>query len=188
MSDRSGRGVVASRRRASARPAPLARRLAATLLGLGLLACEARRGAAAQTTGAEFGILYGGQVQEREQIPFELDASRQRLGFRLTQSPPAARALEVRWELGKPGKGRRQADSQGRKARPRQVQLGRSHFRPGEAVFEQVLPFAPDDPLGLWNIRVLVDDRVVLDRPFLVFDPIEHARRRAAAEQSDAGW
>lgn len=188
MSDRPGCGAVASRRRASDCPGPLPHWLTAPLLGLALLACDARGGAAYPAMASEFGILYGGQVQERDHIPFELDASRQRIGFRLTQSPPPARALEVHWELGKPGKGRRQADSQGRKAQPRQVQLGRSHFRPGEAVFEQVLTFAPDDPLGLWNIRVLVDDRVVLERPFLVFDPIEHARRRAAAEQSDAGW
>jgi hypothetical protein len=161
---------------------------ATALLGLGLVACEAQGGVAQQALRAEFGILYGGQVQQRDEIPFELDSARQRQGFRLTQSPPATRALEVHWELGRPGKGRRQADSRGRKARPRQVQLGRSHFRPGEALFEQVLPFSPDDPLGLWNIRVLVDDRVVIDRPFVVFDPVERARRREAAEQSDAGW
>jgi hypothetical protein len=161
---------------------------ATALLGLGLVACEAPGEGAPPAMRAEFGILYGGQVQQRDEIPFELDTARQRQGFRLTQSPPATRALEVHWELGKPGKGRRQTDSRGRKARPRQVQLGRAHFRPGEALFEQVLPFFPDDPLGLWNIRVLVDNRVVIDRPFVVFDPVERTRRREAAEQSDAGW
>jgi hypothetical protein len=156
---------------------------------LALAACEARGNAASHASvSAEFGILYGGQVQERDELPFELDAAKQRQGFRLVQSPPPAQPLEVRWELGRPGRGRRVADSQGRRARPRQVQLGRAHFRPGEAVFEQVLPFEPDDPLGLWNIRVLIGDLVVIDRPFVVFDPNERARLREAAAESDAGW
>jgi hypothetical protein len=51
-----------------------------------------------------------------------------------------------------------------------------------------VLPFSPDDPLGLWNIRVLVGDQVVIDRPFVVYDAIERARRREAAADTDAGW
>jgi hypothetical protein len=93
----------------------------------------------------------------------------------------------VRWELGKPGQGRRVSDSQGRRARPRPVQLGRAHFRSGEPVFEQALAFAPDDPLGLWNIRVLVGDRVVLERPFVVYDPVERARREKAAVEADGG-
>jgi hypothetical protein len=155
----------------------------------GLAACEARGNAAPHSgVRAEFGIFYGGQVQERDEIPFELDAAKQRQGFRLIASLPPKQALEVHWELGRAGRGRRVPDSQGRKARARQVQLGRAHFRPGEPVFEQVLPFAPDDPMGLWNIRVLVGDQVVIDRPFVVFDPVERSRRREAAADSDAGW
>lgn len=158
-------------------------------LGLvALLACEARVNSAAGSMSAEFGVLYGGQVQERDEIPIELDTTKQLQGFRVTRVPAPVQALEVRWELGRPGRGRRAPDSQGRKARPRQVQLGRAHFRPGEPVFEQVLAFSPDDPLGLWNIRVLVGDQVVIDRPFLVFDPIERARRQEAAAGTDAGW
>jgi hypothetical protein len=151
-----------------------------------LAACAAPESAAAPSIRAEFGILYGGQVQERDEIP--LDAARQRQGFRLTRTPPPAEALEVRWELGKPGPGRRAPDSQGRRARPRPVQLGRAHFRAGEPVFEQSLPFAPNDPLGLWNIRVLVGDRVVLERPFVVYDPAERARREKAAAEADGGF
>jgi hypothetical protein len=153
-----------------------------------LMACEARGNAASHRLSAEFGILYGGQVQERDEIPFELDTAKQRQGFRLTQSPAPTQALEVHWELGRPGRGRRVLDSHGRKARPRQVQLGRAHFRPGESMFEQVLPFSPDDPLGLWNIRVLLGDQVVIDRPFVVYDPIERSRRQEAAANTDAGW
>jgi hypothetical protein len=154
-----------------------------------LAACDASPNSAEEAgLHAQFGIFYGGQVQERDEIPLSLDPAKQRQGFRVTESPPPVEPLEVRWELGKPGRGRRVADSQGRKARPRYVQLGRAHFRPGEGVFEQAISFAPDDPLGLWNIRVLVGDAVVIDRPFLVFDPIERARQQEAAEDGDAGW
>jgi hypothetical protein len=167
------------------------RRLSPSLaLSLALLAtaCEAPT-AAARGPGEsfEFGVFYGGQVQERDEIPFELDASRQRIGFRLTLSPPPAAPVEVRWELGRPGAGRRTTDGQGRKARPRKVQLGLAHFRPGEAVLEQHVAFSPGDPTGLWNIRVLVGSRVVIDRPFLVYDPAERARRQPAGSGADAG-
>jgi hypothetical protein len=160
------------------------------LLGFFALAsCDARgEGTPPGGVKAEFGVFYGGQVQQLDEIPFELDAAKQRQGFRLTVSPPPARALQVRWEIGRPGRGRRVPDSQGREARPRSVQLGRAHFRPGEPVFEQVLAFGPDDALGLWNIRVLMDDQVVIDRPFVVFDAASRARRREALADSDAGW
>ena len=154
---------------------------------LGLCACTAPSGPPAREVRAEFGIFYGGQVQERDDVPFELDASRQRQGFRLVLSPPPAEPLEVNWELGRPGMGRRSVDAHGRKARPRQVQLGRAHFRPGEGTFEQVVTFSPEDPLGLWNIRVQLGAEVVIDRPFLVYDPVERARRSDSEARSDAG-
>jgi hypothetical protein len=157
------------------------------LAALTLTACEAPSAARTPALQAEFGVLYGGQVQERDELPFELDPSRQRIGFRLTRTPPANDAPEVRWELGRPGAGRRVADSHGRKARPRQVQLGRAHFHPGEPTFEQLLTFSPGDPLGLWSIRVQLGAEVVIDRAFLVYDPRERARRREAFDRSDAG-
>lgn len=86
-----------------------------------------------------------------------------------------------------PGSGQRVADSQGRKARRRKAKLGQARWRPGETVFEQVLPFSPGDPLGLWNIRVLVGSRVVLDRPFLVYDPEERERRLRERREKDGG-
>jgi hypothetical protein len=150
-------------------------------------ACEAQGAAASVSADAEFGVFYGGQVQEREEIPLELDGARQTLGFRLTVSPPPGQALEVLWALGGPGVGKRVADGQGRKARPRQVRMGRAHFRPGEAVFEQPTPFAPGDPPGLWNIRVQLGEHVVLDRPFLVYDAVERARRQRDVSAADAG-
>jgi len=163
-------------------------RRACGTLTLLLAACETPSAATADGGESfEFGVFYGGQIQERDEIPLELDGSRQRQGFRLALSPPPASPLEVRWELGRPGVGRRATDSLGRKARPRKVQLGRAHFRAGEGTLEQHLAFAAGDPLGLWNIRVLIGERVVIDRPFLVYDPAERARRQQAAAGADAG-
>lgn len=168
---------------------PHSRPLGLALLGLALAACQAPGDREAPGLEAEFGVFYGGQVQELDDIPLSLDSARQRQGFRLELTPPPEQALEVRWELGKAGQGRPVPDSEGRRARPREVQRGRAHFRPGEPVFEQVLPFAPGDPLGLWNIRVLLAERVVIERPFVVYDPIERSRQReAAASRQDAGW
>lgn len=136
---------------------------------------------------AEFGIFYGGQVQERQQLPLSLDNTRQTQGFRLEASSPPRDAIEVRWELGMPGVGRRVTDSQGRRARPRKVKLGQARWRPGEAIFEQALPFTPGDPFGLWNIRVLVGSRVVLDRPFMVYDADARERRSSRNLPTDGG-
>jgi hypothetical protein len=155
----------------------------ALLLVLAGAACRGVQPSGEPAVTAEFGIFYGGQVQEREQIPFELDRTRQLSGFRLRRSAPLDQPLEIRWELGMPGSGRAVTDSRGRSARPRRVQLGRARWRPGEAVFEQVLPFAPGDPSGLWNIRILCGSRAVLDRPFWVYDP---ARQRPS-DAADAG-
>ena len=105
------------------------------LLAVGLSGCEARGAAPPVALEAAFGVFYGGQVQQRDEIPLSLDANRQRQGFRLTLAPAPQTALEVVWELGRPGAGKRVADARGRKTRPREVQLGRAHFRPGEGVF-----------------------------------------------------
>lgn len=155
-------------------------------LGAGL-ACDTAAPPARGVARAELGIFYGGQIQERAEIPLSLDRARQRQGFRLTLVPAPTEAVEVRWEVGKPGQGRAVADAHGRKARPRSAQLGRAHFRPGEPVFEQAIEFAPGDPLGLWNLRVLVGSEVVLERPFVVYDPVERARAQARVAP-DAGF
>ncbi len=157
------------------------------LLGAGMLSCQAPGRVAEPGVVAEFGIFYGGHVQQRQEIPAEVDRTRQLQGFRLRLDPPPLQPLEVRWELGMPGVGRFVQDSQGRRARPRKVQLGQARWRPGEAVFEQALPFLPGDPLGLWNIRVLVGSHVVMDRPFVVYDERSRNRRLRALAEGDGG-
>jgi hypothetical protein len=130
---------------------------------------------------AEFGVFFGGQVQERSELPFEVDRTRQVQGFRVDMDPPPSEPIEVTWELSLPAS-KRALDGQGRKAPARRTRSGRVSMRPGEPRLEQVLPFAPDDPLGLWNVRVLVGERVVIDRPFVVYDKARRAALEARRE------
>jgi hypothetical protein len=83
-----------------------------------------------------------------------------------------------------PGNTRRARDAKGRRGAGRVVKTGQSEARAGQQRLEIELPFAPGDPLGTWNLRVTVAGEVVIDRPFLVYDP--DARRRAEREHAKA--
>lgn len=160
--------------------------LGVALAGLALaVGCRAPAEASSGVV-AQFGVFFGGQVQERSELPFELDRARQVQGFRIELDPPPAQALEVRWELSLPSS-KLAVDDQGRKAPARRTRSGQVAMRPGEPRLEQTLPFASDDPLGLWNIRVLVGERVVIDRPFLVYDARARAAALARRTKADAG-
>ena len=141
-----------------------------------LLGCNGEAKSEAFVQRAQFGIFFGGQLQEREQIPFELDQSKQTHGIRIEFREPPRRAVTVNWELDMPGTTRGVRDKQGRIGRGRLAKLGDATVRPGQKQFDQVLKFQPGDPLGLWNVRVVVDREVVIDRAFQVFDA--RARRR----------
>jgi hypothetical protein len=157
------------------------------LLGVALACDTPERGAGGPELRAEFGIFYGGQIQHRQELPLELDITRQQQGFRLRRQAPLEPSPIIRWELGKPGAGRLQKDRRGHKAMPRREQHGEAQWRSGEAVFEQSLPFAPGDLPGLWNLRVQCGDRLVLDQAFVVFDPAQREREQRALGVGDAG-
>jgi hypothetical protein len=132
---------------------------------------------------AEFGIFFGGQVQEREQIPFEPSRARQVQGFRLEFRAPLERDLAIEWEINRPRtSGKRAGNAQA--SEERLVQLGQAQARVGQTRFEQVLAFKPGDPLGVWNLRVVADGQLVMDRRFLVYD--EEERVRAARDAGAA--
>lgn len=155
------------------------------LLGLGLLACPAKD-TPAPAGRAAFGVLYGGQIQRRTFLPFELNSAKQRLGFRIEFSAPLATATLVQWEISRPGR-RKAGELEVSKPEQRVTELGSAEVARGERQFEQALAFKPGDPLGLWNIRVVVGTRVLLDRPFTVYDPaVQSAALRSAADL-DAG-
>jgi hypothetical protein len=123
---------------------------------------------------AKFGVFFGGQIQERQEIPFVLDSTRQTQGFRIQLPEPAPKDVEVSWEIEMPA--------------PRVVGAGKTITKLGTATLarggsrlDQRFEFEPGDRLGLYNVRVRLGSELVIDRAVAVYD--EAARRRAA--QSD---
>jgi len=125
-----------------------------------LLACE--RTPPGQVKDAEFGVFFGGQVQELKEIAKELDPGRQQHGFRLTFRAPLPHDVPVAWELSLPA-----TDERG----PRAALVGQATAKAGQSVLEVPLTFRPSDPLGSWHAKVSADSRVVIDRDFTVVAP-----------------
>ena len=148
------------------------------LMGLFVAGCAEAPRRQGPVASAEFGIFFGGQVQERDELPFNLDRARQSQGFRLQFHAPLAEPLPVAWELDMPGAGRRREG--------RVTKTGQAAARAGLSRLDQELPFEPGDPLGTWNVRVLVDGAPVIDRPFVVYDPAARRRARREAEAKRA--
>jgi hypothetical protein len=113
---------------------------------------------------AEFGVFFGGQVQERKEIAKELDPGRQRHGFRLTFRKALARDVKVSWEISLPV-------NEKDKAAPRAALVGEALARAGESRLDVPLAFRPTDPLGVWHAKVMADQSVVIDRDFTLVAP-----------------
>jgi hypothetical protein len=120
-----------------------------------LVACEA----VAPVSGA-VGVFYGGQVQELERI--EVDPLRaQTFGFRVDLPEPSrGRDHALRWEVVRPGPAGR-----------RVTQVGELSIPAGRAQLEQALPVDLREATGLYNVRVLVDGQIVIDRAIDVRKP-----------------
>jgi hypothetical protein len=120
---------------------------------------------------AQFGVLYGGEIQERQQIPFELDRRKLTLVLRIVFVEPLPREVRVGWWIDMPGSAKGVRDVQGRRGAGRLVKVDEAQVPAGRSQFDQVLPLSPGDPLGTWRIRAEVDGKTVLERPFVVYDP-----------------
>jgi hypothetical protein len=129
-----------------------------------LVAFGCEKPAEAPGLDAKFGIFFGGQVQEREELPLVLDRTRQSHGIRLDFRDPPERALRVAWEIEKPGASKL-ADA------GMLVEYGETKTRVGETRLEIPLAFRPTDRTGAWRVRVTVAERTVLDRAFRVVPP-----------------
>jgi hypothetical protein len=133
---------------------------------------------------AKLGVFFGGQVEERREIPFELDPGKQTQGFRVEFSEPLASETDVEWRIDTPKTSAALRRKQATNTAPASATLsGKDIARAGETVLDHVLTFHPGDPLGLWNVRVVVRGKVVIDRPFEVYDA--SARKRLTVR--DAG-
>ena len=126
---------------------------------------------------AQLGLFYGGQLQERQEIPRQADAKQQAQGFRILFREPLRQEVRIAWEVEMPG------SREGGVKSLKQTRLGESIARAGQRQLDQLLVIEPGDPLGLWNVRVVVQSELVIDRAWHVFDPA--ARRRALREDSD---
>ncbi len=135
-------------------------RVAALAAALWALACHATP--EAPPVHARFGVFFGGQVQEREEIPLILDRARQSLGIRLEFTTAPAAPERVTWELEKP-RATKSGASVGSV-----VDYGEARTRPGEPVLDVPLAFREGDRPGAWRVRVALDCKNVLDRGFKV--------------------
>lgn len=132
---------------------------------------------------AEFGVLFGGQIQERTEIPFDLDSNRQSLGFVITFRRPMDRPATLHWEVSKAGPQSRLPDPLARR-----VELFDAPVAAGQTHVSKSITFQPGDSLGLWNLRVVLGDHLALDRSFLVYDESSRSvRPRELSPVIDAG-
>ncbi len=148
----------------------LKRRAFIVLAATWALGCRRESSAKPKST-AQFGVFFGGQIQERTEIPFVVDRSKQTHGFRIEFSQPPTVDQPVRWELDMPASSKRVRNDRGRRGSGRLTRVGDGQARAGQKRYEQVMNFEPGDPLGVWNIRVSVGTTPVLDQSFLVFNP-----------------
>jgi hypothetical protein len=123
------------------------------------------------TPRAEFGVLYGGDIQDRKQFVLELDRSKQELGLRVTFEQPVRRPLRVSWEIERPSTVRGLDGGFARAA-----EIGAVTLNAGERRADAAFAFRAGDPPGEWRIVILVEGARVLDRSFEVVRPNERPR------------
>lgn len=138
------------------------RAVVVSVLGLASVSCSEPTSSAPRVGRAELGVFYGGQVQQLRSVPWPSGARQPTWGFRLVFREPLAQELAVRWEVDMPS---RTARGQ-RIERVSEVSVGAGRVRLDQAID---VPAAAE--LGLWNVRVIAAERLVLDRAVRLFDP-----------------
>ena len=113
---------------------------------------------------AEFGVFFGGQVQEREELELTRGSTRNVHGIRVDFKEAPSRALEVTWEITKP-------DPSSKSGTGTLVEYGKVSSRPGESRLDIPLAWKPGDRAGSWHVKASVEGAVVLDRNFRVVAP-----------------
>jgi hypothetical protein len=136
--------------------------------GLTALFASACHGAPpAPAVHARFGVFFGGQLQEREEIPLIVDRARQSIGIRLEFESPPVTPERVSWELEKP-RVTKSGASLGSV-----VDYGEARTRAGEPVLDVPLAFREGDRPGAWHVRAALAGKTVLDRAFKVIPASE---------------
>lgn len=154
--------------------APVERFLACALVALGLLSCTPKSDSDPLVERASFGVFFGGQIQDRKELPFELDPVKQQQGIRIDFRAPLTRSVKVAWEIARPLAAKvTKADVGNAEV----VEVGHVAARVGEARLDIPVSFRQGQVLGTWHVRVRVDARAVIDRDVLVFDARERRER-----------
>lgn len=110
----------------------------------------------------QLGVFYGGQVQELRRVPWPAEGKRPQLGFRLRFEGATPHPASLRWEVDMPS----------RSAPAGRVQRVSETLVPsGQTVVEQSLDVPPNAELGVWNVRVLVGQQLVIDRALHLYEP-----------------
>lgn len=146
------------------------------VLALSLLACQAKPERDPLVERAAFGVFFGGQIQDRKELPFELDTTKQSCGIRIDFRDALAHPAKVSWEIARPLKDKPSKSSAGQE---RVTEVGEAVARVGERRLDVPLLLRQGQALGTWRVRVKVEERTVIERDVLVFDPRERRVREA---------
>jgi len=147
-------------------------------LALSVLGCPAKRDPDPLVERASFGVFFGGQIQDRTELPFELDPAKEQIGVRVDFRAPLTRAVPVGWEIARPASAKsKNTDAGGDQI----VEVGEAAGRVGESRLDIPLSLRRGQVLGTWHVRVKVDARLVIDRDVLVFDARERRERERDA-------
>jgi hypothetical protein len=150
----------------------------ALALSLTLLGCPAKSDPDPLVERAAFGVFFGGQIQDRKELPFELDPAKQLCGIRIDFRAPLTRSALVGWEIARPLSARAAKNDAGSE---QVVEVGSAAARVGESRLDVPISLRQGQVLGTWHVRVKVDARVVIERDVLVFDPRERRERERDA-------
>lgn len=145
----------------------------------GLLGCQSKPERDPLVERAAFGVFFGGQIQDRKELPFELDTAKQSCGIRVDFREPLARSVRLDWEIARPLNAKASRTDAGPE---RVTEVGEAAARVGERRLDVPILLRQGQVLGSWHVRVKVDERTVIDRDVLVFDP-----RGLRAREIDAG-
>ncbi|MEO7037550.1 MAG: hypothetical protein ABI548_26570 [Polyangiaceae bacterium] len=147
-------------------------------LALNAIGCPAKSDPDTLVERAAFGVFFGGQIQDRSELPFELDQAKQRIGIRVDFRAPLTRAVPVGWEIARPASVKASRSDAGT---DQVVEVGDAAGRIGERRLDIPLSLRHGQVLGTWHVRLKVDARVVIDRDVLVFDARERRERERDA-------
>ena len=147
-------------------------------LALSLLGCQAKPERDPLVEHAAFGVFFGGQIQDRKELPFELDSTKQSCGIRIDFREPLTHSAKVTWEIARPLNEKASKTDAGA---DRVTEVGEAAARVGERRLDVPVLLRQGQVLGSWHVRVKVDGRAVIERDVLVFDPRERRLREADA-------